>query len=117
MKLPNFIFVVLIISFSAMSNAQQVTVLGNTSCGEWVGTRATKDQPGISNNAWLIDKAWLNGFLSGINVGDLSHDLLKNADNESIYLWLDNYCNSNPLGSVSEGAAILSRELSKKKKK
>jgi hypothetical protein len=80
--------------------AKDFATFGNRNCGEWV-----RDQT-VSNKAWLV------GFLSGINVTGITDDSLKKIQSTSqIYLWMDNYCKANPLQMVSDGAYKLLAEL------
>lgn len=67
-------------------------------------------------NSWQAvgDGAWLVGFLSGIAVAKNS-DFIKGTDGESILLWMDNYCRSNPLKGISDGGGALFYELKKQK--
>lgn len=91
--------------FSANSNA--VTVKGMESCGAWVKNRA--GQPAPSRSA-KVDSAWLAGYLSGVAVArDI--DFLKGVDDNTIKLWMDNYCRSHPLDLIGYAADALSIEL------
>lgn len=85
--------------------AQTLQLRGVRSCGEWV---KDKEMPAIGNQAWLV------GYLSGIAVAT-NKSFLRGTDNESIYLWVDNYCQANPLKSVAEAGVILHFELVKQK--
>lgn len=89
------------------------TVRGASDCGKWL-------QEGQSNNAAsLAMKAWLVGFMSGLNVmyeiKDGKTDALDNIkSNQQIYTWMDNYCQKNPLKEVDDGGIKLFIELMKK---
>lgn len=89
------------------TNANAIEVGGMVSCGTWikessVGVLRTQNQ------------LWLIGFLSGIAFGT-NRDLLKGVDKESIIVWVNNYCQSNPLDSTADAGAKLSNELKAKK--
>jgi hypothetical protein len=65
------------------------TTFGSPDCGQWLAEKT------------LARRAWLAGFLSGLNVthsynrkGD-SLDELSSMD--QAYAWMDNYCRKNPL--------------------
>jgi len=62
-------------------------------------------------------KAWLVGYMSGLNSG-LSNDkndiLDKINSAEQIFLWMDNFCTKNPLKRVGSGGNALFNELSTK---
>jgi len=91
------------------TNANAVSVRGFSSCGGWVQDRA-------ENNGWphLSDESWVLGFLSGLALGT-KEDVLKRADDPSIFLWIDNYCQANPLKRVTDAVMELFSELAKQK--
>ena len=92
--------VIIVVMASSTVLAKDFIAIGNRNCGEWV-----RDQT-------VSDKAWLVGFLSGINVTGVTNDALKKIQSTSqIYLWMDNYCKANPLQMVSDGAYKLLDEL------
>ena len=84
------------------ANAKPIMVNGSTNCGDWVA------------NLDVQKKSWLLGYLSGLAVGR-QQDILKETSNESIFLWMDNYCKANPLENVIHAGNILSYELKKQK--
>ncbi|MBP0624006.1 hypothetical protein [Cupriavidus consociatus] len=88
--------------------AHAITVVGTPSCGTWVAERAKNDWLNVKNIAWLV------GYLTGMAVAT-DVDALKNTDNESLYLWMDNWCRGNPLKNVSEGGVELFKELAKRR--
>ena len=76
-------------------------------CGEWVKARSNaKLEPVVSESF----KWWLIGYLGGFAMGTETN-YLNGASAESIYLWMDNYCQQNPLKGVVEGAFPLVKEL------
>ena len=85
------------------------TRFGDIDCGAWL------------NKKGLPERAWLIGYLTGLNT---MHDLNKNSDNplnkvnsaEQIYVWMDNYCQKNPLNTIGDGGIQLFIELMKKAK-
>jgi hypothetical protein len=89
-------------------SVQSQTVFGMYDCGEWV------------NQANNSKKAWLLGYMSGLNtLHDIEVLKPKNPlDNISsanqIFLWMDNYCKTNPLKTVGDGGWLLFKELRKK---
>jgi hypothetical protein len=113
------VLIVVGISTTAV-DAQVITWIGTSSCGEWVQARrteATKKDGGTVQEGWslLVKKAWLLGFLSGSSSG-LNKDLLKELDGESLFLWTDNYCQANPLKHLGHAGNALVAELLTKKK-
>jgi hypothetical protein len=89
---------------------QAYTYFGMPDCGQWI------------NNKKPSDRFWLFGFMSGLNSmytlknkdGDDPLDNLSSAD--QIVVWMDNYCQKNPLKKVGAGALDLFFELSNKTK-
>jgi hypothetical protein len=86
-------------------------VFGSSECGKWLGA---KTEP-LSRNGHEL---WLVGYLSGLSV---MHDRagLQPADPLSrlgsmnqVFVWMDNYCQLNPLKWVVQGADQLWTELS-----
>ena len=83
------------------------TEFGVPDCGYWFKPAARQ-----------VNIAWLMGFLSGDNVGitatmrTLKTDPLERLrSGEQAVLWMDNYCNANPLNDVSQGAQALYNEV------
>lgn len=89
--------------------ATSYRAIGMADCGEWVKSQTTGTQK-------QSDRAWLLGFLSGLNQNDIyKNALAKISSAEQIYLWMDNHCKANPLKSVGEGGFKLMNELMQKK--
>jgi hypothetical protein len=110
--------IVLFLCLSCQSVPAQVggrvlpDVRGGADCAKWL-------EPENSTTA-LMNKAWLVGYLSGLNIG-LYVDERRNTFNyfegvtpQQINLWMDNYCRKNPLSDVTKGAADLYTEKTKK---
>ena len=95
--------------------AQPTTTFGGSDCGQWTYQQTE------------IRKAWLTGFLSGMNTGWLTGQqpgtkigpLTKLNSAEQAFLWMDKYCRAHPLDSVGTGAislfTVLYLELTKQK--
>jgi hypothetical protein len=59
-------------------------------------------------------KAWLVGYVSGLNsaiAAPKENPLDRINSIEQIYLWMDNFCKKNPLQTVRDGGNALYREL------
>lgn len=85
------------------------TIFGMPDCGQWL----VKDSKFKVN-----DRAWLLGFMSGLGVMDSlsgGKDPMKKINSaEQIFAWMDNFCQKNPLGTVSSGGFLLFIELTAK---
>lgn len=92
----------------AISSMAQVSIRGSRSCGTWIDYQK---QGGASS---LASETWLVGFLSGIAF-ESNKDILDGADNPSIFLWVTNYCQANPLESLTKAGEALAVALMKKK--
>ena len=90
--------------------SQEVAIFGGSDCGQWVAN---------SKSNFSL-KAWLLGYISGLNaglVGDSKNDPLRKINSaEQIFLWMDNFCQKNPLKTVQEGGKALYSELKTKSK-
>lgn len=122
MRYFHIIIISTIMGFSAPSlSAEQVIVgLGTKSCGEWINGRDMKDQ-----RLNLIFISYLQGLFSGINLqisltehdtnGDEAdfHELpmLDIPDPDTLLIYIDKYCQANPLGNVMIGSIKLHDEL------
>lgn len=102
MKLFIVMLIVFSIGFSTNSNA--VDVIANRTCGVWA-----KDHAASSWEA-AQDDSWLYGYLSGYAM-ESRVDFLHSTDADSIILWMNNYCNTNPLDYISVGVIKLKKEL------
>ena len=90
------------------AQAEPIWIVGVCSCGAWVKDRQEKQIFTITHQRWLV------GYLSGLARAS-NKNILKGTDNDSFYLWMDNYCQKNPLKDISDGAEDLSFELIKQK--
>jgi hypothetical protein len=91
-----------------LAQAQRIEVRGFASCGTWVSDRladplSLRSQHGRS---WLI--GYLSGMAMGLNLNFWGRQGVNSLDNQSIYLWVDNYCRANPLKDLDDaGNALL----------
>jgi hypothetical protein len=95
--------------------ASAVEIKGSRSCGKWM------EEKRIANGAQemnripvLITKSWFLGYLSG-RADASGKNFLNGTDSESIFLWLDNYCQANPAKDLGQGGVDLARELMRMK--
>lgn len=103
-------------SLLAMSlSAAPVEIRGSRSCSHWQDeNRYAKSLTEMNKVPQLITKGWFLGYLSG-RADESGKNLLQGTDNDSIFLWLDNYCRANPGKSLENAGAELVRELIKQK--
>lgn len=97
----------LVLALGIHIDAGAIASLGTRSCGDWVKNVQEK---GILEAA---QKNWLTGFLTGLAFGT-DKDVLKGASGESLFLWVTNYCNRNPLEDSFDAGIELFLELKKK---
>ena len=92
----------------ACTGAMGQTVFGQPDCGQWI------------KNPLPTHKAWILGYISGLNTVHViekqkpADPLDKVSSADQIYLWIDNYCKSNPLNKGSQAAWELFMELKTK---
>lgn len=81
---------------------------GASSCSEWQQDRAGK----ATNDT---ETAWLIGYMAGIAVAK-NHDILKDENYQSLFSWVDDYCQSHPLEFVSDAGINLYIEIARQKR-
>ncbi|MEJ8825624.1 hypothetical protein WKW80_26955 [Variovorax humicola] len=91
----------------------EVTVMGFSSCGQWVKQRAV-EQGTRERFVTLTMEMWLIGYLSGLSVGT-DIEVLRGRESQSLLLWVDNYCKANPLDDTSIAGHALFNALKKLK--
>ena len=91
---------------SALDKDTNYRVMGALSCGEWVKER--------KEDGWetVVTISWVSGYLTAYNLlAPDTYNILGNTDRESVYLWIDNYCQANPLNDLSDAMVHLAIEL------
>ena len=84
------------------ANAQGIIVEGRLDCGEWAAARIRGKS--IPYEHYLI--GLLNGLALGHQV-EFWHAAPSPISREAVYLWMDGYCQQNPLGQFVTGAVAL----------
>ena len=101
------IFLVALLLNHLPSFAQSV-VFGACDCGQWLRDSKTRS----------ANEAWAMGYLSGMNASNttvLKKDWLNKLNSsEQAFVYLDNYCQKNPLKSIQVALNILVFELNNK---
>ena len=93
----------------AVSDERESTMLGagGTSCGEFI---AGKEKYGTVS---LVHISWAQGFLTGLNVKylEILESVTELPDRAAMELWIENYCQENPLDNFGFAIRKLWREL------
>ncbi|WP_176481650.1 hypothetical protein [Pseudomonas sp. HAR-UPW-AIA-41] len=101
------VLTLILITLSLISNAAPIKGAGAGSCGEWVEERR--------ENTYHATLHWIQGFLSAYNAyvysGTNPDGVFGGADYKAIAVWMDNYCQKNPLSTPYTGAELLIKEL------
>jgi hypothetical protein len=90
--------------FPLQATAFTVYGSGTASCGTWVEERKRNNHQDM--------EAWVQGYLSA--AGNYETNQLNKVDRQAFLVWLDNYCQNNPLKKVIDGAQALVHEIEKK---
>ena len=81
------------------------------SCRKWIEERKLAEGTKEMNRIpVLISKGWFLGFVAGRSSGG-KRDLTAGIDDESIFLWLDNYCRDHPQDDLVSAGLALEGEL------
>lgn len=94
------VLAVLLVCWISAVQAEEITYRGSgtSSCGRWVEMRE-------DGRAGPME-GWLMGYLSGKAEGQRV-DVLRTTDNQAAYVWMDAYCQANPLRPMLDGAQAL----------
>lgn len=76
---------------------------GTASCGAWTAGRQNE-------TIFQLRSAWIEGFVSGAGWYGAK---MKEVDQDAINAWMDQYCGSHPLESISMASQALVRTLEK----
>jgi hypothetical protein len=77
---------------------------GLVSCGNWVEYRMGENS---AEEEW-----WIRGYITAYNSQTpKTFDIKGNADLNSIFLWMDKWCQENPLKDLADGMYDLTNEL------
>jgi hypothetical protein len=95
-------------------DAGAVTVRGARPCGTWIAEKPVGDRS-AANKSWtrIVAESWVVGFLSGYAVAS-NQEFLKGVDSEGLFIWIDNYCQKNPLNHIGDASEELAQELIKR---
>ncbi len=101
--------ILIFLTLGGISNpSSAIATLGVRTCGNWVKEAKTPNScAAIANQSWLV------GYITGLAVGS-NKDFLKDSDTDSLFLWVTNYCQKNPLEKLDSAGYALAEELIKK---
>ena len=98
-----------LLSFNLCASAVETMVA--RSCSKWMEEkRLAKSAKDLNKVPVLITRSWFLGYLSG-RAEESGRNFLKGTDSDSIFLWLDNYCQANPQAILDQAGTALAREL------
>lgn len=100
------ILLIVLITFVSTSYAKGILAYKSADCGQWVQARK-------ENRAGYFE-AHLVGYVNGLAVG-AGIDLWVRANGnkvskEQLFLWMDNWCQNNPLEEIGYGAYVFADE-------
>jgi hypothetical protein len=104
-KIKSLLVFAALLCATQSASAYRLYGAGGGSCGEWVSER--------SSDQWYGKGQWMLGVISA--VGYYSVYDLNDIDPQAFAVWMDNYCQKNPLEQFSEGVYALVEELATKK--
>jgi len=105
-------FALALICLSLSTALVAAEVRGTRSCRKWVEERALAEGSKDMNRIpVLISKSWFLGYLAG-RASSAKRDLFGSVDDESVFLWLDNYCRDHPQENLGSAGLALEKELS-----
>jgi len=110
--------IVLVLSFAITTPAMAKDSKGGyetqgvRSCGEWVKNRKEDSWPET------VQRTWVAGYITAYNMQTPDvYSILGSTDLESALLWMDKYCQENPLKDLTDGMQALIGELWQNRKR
>jgi len=105
--------IVLVICFAITTPATaaekdgKYSAQGARTCGIWIRDHKEKD-------GWppIVIETWITGYIAAYNTYNPDvYNILGSTDMQSVYLWMDKYCQENPLSNIAHGMIVLTNEL------
>jgi hypothetical protein len=81
--------------------------LGGKFCGKFVEERRNRHD--------ILYPIWVTGYLTAVNVHTPTYDILGATDIDGAMIWLENYCNQNPLKDFSVAVDAIVNEIDPKR--
>jgi len=110
MKTLSLIVLVLSFTFAAPATARDKDgmywVQGTISCGHWVEHSKKGSWEEVADTNWIV------GYITAYNrqTPDV-FNIMGDTDKASVYLWMDKYCQENPLNNLVDGMELLTYKL------
>ena len=107
MNTVRVVSIVGLLLFSMTADATMILGSGAASCVTWNGDRQRNESRSQLNQAWVL------GFVTAYNQYKPSPQdpMSKPADSKSLMVWVDNYCDANPLKDIFDAAKALIEDL------
>jgi hypothetical protein len=95
---------------AAGNTGRPTSIRGNISCESWIKERNEANKGGKGEIGVTLNRVYLLGFLSGLSSGTGIEFFNKDGErleDESIFLWMDNFCKAIPSTDIYDGAYTL----------
>ena len=99
------IAVVALAATISITSAQSVLLTGDTNCGTWIDGRTQRTAVALEN--------FLEGLLNGMALTSMIEFWDRGGvriTKEQVFLWMDNYCRTNPHFNIYLGAMAIVNE-------
>jgi hypothetical protein len=95
----------------AEAGGRELIGVGAESCGTWI--EANKLSPPPTRSPLVLQlRAWILGFVSGVNNGiEAEGELFGGDDGNGLIAYIDKYCADNPLDTVGNASNHLAGDL------
>ena len=99
--------IVVLLVFSSITQATIILGPGAASCVTWNSDRQRNESRS------QLNQAWVQGFVTAYSVYKVTAQdtSLRPMDSRTMAVWIDNYCDANPLKDIADAARALIEEL------
>jgi hypothetical protein len=106
MKAIRAVFAAGLVGLSTVAEATPILGSGAASCGTWNADRQRNQTLSQQSQAWVL------GFLTAYNLYKPSTGNVSiPTDTRKLMIWIDNYCDANPLKDIVDAAKALIDEF------
>jgi hypothetical protein len=100
------VFIAGLVCLSTAAEATPILGSGAASCGTWNADRQRNQTLSQQSQAWVL------GFVTAYNVYKRSTSNMSiPSDTRRLMVWVDNYCDANPLKDIVDAAKALIDEF------